>query len=126
VRKNDPMTNTLRTLRTATPRCRRHARAGAASAALVAVALAAAACAGAPAAPPAQRDDAEISRAVTAELAAAELNTFQIQVDTRDGVVTLSGSVTAADQRVEAEKLARGTPGVRRVINLLEVDGVSG
>lgn len=66
--------------------------------------------------------DAEIARAVRAEIAAdSQLNPFLVTVDTRDGVVTLSGRVPAADDRVRAERLARGVAGVRGVINLLEV-----
>ena len=50
-----------------------------------------------------------------------ELNPFNIDVDTQDGVVTLSGTVASADRRAEAEKLARGTKGVVDVINELVV-----
>jgi osmotically-inducible protein OsmY len=70
------------------------------------------------------RSDAEIARAVRAEIAAdPSLNPFAVTVDTRDGVVTLSGHVLAADDRVRAERLARGVVGVRGVVNLLEVGG---
>lgn len=70
----------------------------------------------------APRPDAEITAAVKAEFAAApEINPFTVEVDTRDGVVTLSGRVAAAEDRVEAERIARSVAGVRRVVNLLEV-----
>lgn len=65
-----------------------------------------------------QLDDTWISTAVTAKLAAdPEVNPFEIDVDTRDGVVRLSGMVETDAQRHEAEKLARKTDGVTRVIN---------
>jgi hyperosmotically inducible protein len=65
-----------------------------------------------------QLDDTRISTAVTAKLAAdPEVNPFEIDVDTQDGVVRLSGMVETNTQRSEAEKLARNTDGVTRVIN---------
>jgi len=42
-----------------------------------------------------------------------------IDVDTSDGVVTLSGTVSSADQKLEAEQIARETDGVNRVVNEL-------
>jgi hyperosmotically inducible protein len=44
-----------------------------------------------------------------------------IDVDTRDGVVTLSGSVGTAAERQRAVQLARETAGVRTVHDRLEV-----
>ena len=45
----------------------------------------------------------------------------QIEVNTRGGVVTLTGSVTSALEKQQAEQIARETDGVRRVVNQLTV-----
>jgi len=45
----------------------------------------------------------------------------QIDVDTNRGVVTLNGFVDSAEQKKEAEQIARETDGVRRVVNRLTV-----
>ncbi len=52
-----------------------------------------------------------------------ELNPFNIDVDTIGGRVTLSGRVSDAAARAEAEQLARDTEGVITVDNQLEVGG---
>ena len=44
-----------------------------------------------------------------------------IDVDTSDGVATLSGVVASGDERKRALQLARDTEGIRRVIDELEV-----
>jgi hyperosmotically inducible protein len=63
-------------------------------------------------------DDAWITSKVTAKLTAdPEVNPFEIDVDTTDGVVRLSGMVETETQRAEAAELARATEGVVRVIN---------
>jgi hyperosmotically inducible protein len=49
------------------------------------------------------------------------LNPFNIDVDTNDGVVTLSGRVQTADAKNRAGELARGTDGVKSVHNDLKV-----
>jgi osmotically-inducible protein OsmY len=73
------------------------------------------------------RPDTEVTAAVTSRLAAApEINSFTLEVATRDGIVTLSGTVPTSAARIEAERLTRATEGVRGVINLLEVDGFAG
>ena len=51
-----------------------------------------------------------------------DLNPFNINVDTKDGVVTLRGTVKHADSKAEAEKLARDTEGVKSVENMLQVE----
>jgi len=51
-----------------------------------------------------------------------ELNPFNISVDCKDGVVTLSGRVESKSDSKEAEKLARDTKGVRSVKNRLKVN----
>jgi len=67
-------------------------------------------------------DDASVTARVKAKLAASsQLNPFNIQVNTVDGVVSLTGRVNDQTEKAEAERLARETEGVRRVRNLLEV-----
>lgn len=66
--------------------------------------------------------DAAITAKVKAKLAAdPEVNALRIDVDTAAGVVTLSGSAASEALRLEAEKLARGTEGVRDVRNVIQV-----
>jgi osmotically-inducible protein OsmY len=45
----------------------------------------------------------------------------RIDVDTNNGIVTLKGTVGSADQKSEAEQIARQTEGVKRVINQLKI-----
>jgi osmotically-inducible protein OsmY len=45
----------------------------------------------------------------------------KINVDVVDNVVTLRGMVDTAEQRAEAERIARNTEGVKRVVNQLKV-----
>src|SRR5690349_15950778 len=72
--------------------------------------------------PGTQVDDAAITTAVKAKLAAdGDINPFNIDVDTNEGVVTLQGRVEKEEARSKAEQLARGTDGVARVINLIKV-----
>jgi osmotically-inducible protein OsmY len=67
-------------------------------------------------------EDAAIGAKVKAKLAAdPEVAAIHIDVDTLDHVVTLSGRVASIAVRDEAEKLARGTEGVRSVVNNLVV-----
>jgi hyperosmotically inducible protein len=69
-----------------------------------------------------QISDDIITSKVKAKLAAdPEVNPFEIDVDTQEGVVRLSGWVDKSSQRTEAEKLTRQTKGVRSVENELEV-----
>lgn len=69
-----------------------------------------------------QVDDAAITAAVKAKLTAdGDINPFNIDVDTNDGVVTLQGTVAKDEARSNAERLARETDGVQRVINLIKV-----
>jgi hyperosmotically inducible periplasmic protein len=69
-----------------------------------------------------QVDDAAITAKVKAKLAAdGDINPFNIDVDTNEGVVTLQGRVAKDEARTKAEQLARDTDGVRRVINLIKV-----
>lgn len=69
-----------------------------------------------------QVDDAAITTKVKAKLAAdGDINPFNIDVDTNEGVVTLQGRVAKDEARTKAEQLARDTDGVKRVINLIKV-----
>jgi hyperosmotically inducible protein len=69
-----------------------------------------------------QVDDASITARVKAKLAAdGEINPFNIDVDTNEGVVTLQGRVKKPETRTKAEQYARQTGGVKRVINLITV-----
>ncbi|HVR95813.1 MAG TPA: BON domain-containing protein [Thermoanaerobaculia bacterium] len=69
-----------------------------------------------------QVDDAAITAAVKAKLAAdGDINPFNIDVDTNEGVVTLQGRVEKEEARTKSEQLARDTENVRRVINLIKV-----
>jgi hyperosmotically inducible periplasmic protein len=47
----------------------------------------------------------------------------KINVDVVNNVVTLRGAVATAEQRAEAERIARNTDGVKRVVNQLKVAG---
>ena len=69
--------------------------------------------------------DAGVTAAVkTRLLADPDVAGLRIDVDTKDKVVTLTGTVKTAAQVAEAEKLARETPGVTRVVNNLKVGSV--
>ena len=67
-------------------------------------------------------DDSAITGRVKASLAGdrgtSALNT---EVDTRDGVVTLSGTAASDAEKTLAERLARNVKGVRSVDNRIEV-----
>lgn len=69
-----------------------------------------------------QVDDAALTSKVKAKLTAdPEVNPFNIDVDTDQGVVTLRGEVDDSETKAEAGKLARNTSGVRGLRNLIEV-----
>jgi hyperosmotically inducible protein len=69
-----------------------------------------------------QVDDATITASVKSKLVAdPAINPFNIDVDTNEGTVRLSGTVEKAEARAEAVRLARNTAGVVRVINDIEV-----
>lgn len=82
-------------------------------------------CAGASAAPegaaaslqtgPARTQDAVITTAVKSKLSAERrVAANEIQVETREGVVTLSGTVKTQREKEEVLQIARGTEGVQR------------
>ena len=67
-------------------------------------------------------DDAALTAKVKAALFAEPgLKTLQIEVETREAVVTLSGSVDNAELRDRAVKIAGSFEGVRQVIDKLVV-----
>ena len=69
-----------------------------------------------------QVDDAALTSKVKAALAAdTTTNPLNVDVDTNEGVVRLSGMVEEADNRRRAEEVARNVEGVRRVVNDLQV-----
>jgi osmotically-inducible protein OsmY len=67
-------------------------------------------------------DDAAITTKVKAALFAEPgLKTLQIEVETREAVVTLAGSVDTAELRDRAVKIAGSLNGVRQVVDKLVV-----
>jgi osmotically-inducible protein OsmY len=69
-----------------------------------------------------QIDDAAITAAVKANLAKDDdVAAHNIDVDTLDGVVTLSGIVDSWNERSEAARIAAATDDVRSVVNNLQV-----
>jgi hyperosmotically inducible protein len=67
-------------------------------------------------------DDSVITTKVKAALVADPVtNAFQINVETRDGAVQLSGFVDTSEQQMKAAQVARGVSGVRTVKNATEV-----
>lgn len=61
-------------------------------------------------------NDAQITARVQAEIAAArDMSGVRIDVDTREGVVTLSGAVRSAAIKARANELARTVQGVQDV-----------
>ena len=66
--------------------------------------------------------DAQLTAAVKAKLAAEPgVSALRIDVDTRDGVVTLKGRVKTAAEKDQALLIARETNGVRSVEDMLTV-----
>jgi hyperosmotically inducible protein len=67
-------------------------------------------------------DDAGITTAVKAKLAAEQVSTLtRIDVDTNQGVVALNGTVKTVEDKVRAEQIARQVKGVRDVVNNLRI-----
>jgi hyperosmotically inducible periplasmic protein len=67
-------------------------------------------------------DDAGITAAVKAKLAAEKVSTLtRIDVDTNQGVVALNGTVKTVEDKVRAEQIARQVKGVRDVVNNLRI-----
>jgi hyperosmotically inducible protein len=69
-----------------------------------------------------QLDDAEITTAVKAKLAAdPDVSAIQVDVTTNESVVTLTGRVKTTEERQKAVQIARETNGVKRVNDLIKV-----
>lgn len=67
-------------------------------------------------------DDAAITAKVNASLVRdKDLGAIRIDVDTQDGVVTLSGLAPSASAKEHASELARTVPGVHSVNNQLTI-----
>lgn len=67
--------------------------------------------------------DVAITAKIKTKLAAdPDINPFNVDVDTLDGVVTLSGIVGKAENVERIEEIARGTEGVVAVRNELQVE----
>jgi osmotically-inducible protein OsmY len=67
-------------------------------------------------------DDAAITTAVKAKLAADKIKTLvRVSVDTVGGVVTLTGTVESSDLKKHAEEVASGVKGVSKVVNNLQI-----
>lgn len=68
------------------------------------------------------QSDPGITTAVKAKLAADDtVKAYRIDVDTKEGVVTLLGAVDTPAAKTKAVELARGTDGVRNVVDQLTV-----
>jgi hyperosmotically inducible periplasmic protein len=66
--------------------------------------------------------DAAITTAVKTKLLGdTKTPGLKIDVDTKDGIVTLSGEVATAAERTNAAKLAQDTKGVKKVVNKLTI-----
>jgi hypothetical protein len=69
------------------------------------------------------QSDAGITTAVKSKLAADDtVKAYQVDVDTRNKVVTLSGEVDTEAQRAHAIMIARNTEGVADVVDQLRVN----
>ena len=67
--------------------------------------------------------DTEITTKIKAKITGdGDLSPFNINVDTKDGVVTLRGAVKSLESKQEAARIASDTAGVVRVDNMLEVE----
>src|SRR5882672_7066561 len=67
--------------------------------------------------------DATVTTAVKNKLAAdPTTSAARINIDTSNGVVTLSGAVPTTAEKSEAERIARNTQGVTQVVNNITVE----
>ena len=63
----------------------------------------------------------ELAEKIAKSMRKAKLNGYEIEIDVRDGVVTLDGIVKGVEQRIAAAKAAGSVPGVTGVNNRLRV-----
>lgn len=67
-------------------------------------------------------DDAAITTAINSKLLGAKgVSTFDINVDTYNGIVTLSGHVPSGKIKRKVIKLSKKVDGVKRVISKLKI-----
>src|SRR5882672_195598 len=67
--------------------------------------------------------DATVTTAVKNKLASdPTTSAARINVDTANGVVTLSGAVPTPAEKSEAERIARNTQGVTQIVNNISVE----
>ena len=67
-------------------------------------------------------DDAAITTSINSKLLAAKgVSTFDIDVDTYNGVVTLSGHVPSRKIKYKVIKLSKKVAGVKKVISKLKI-----
>jgi len=52
-----------------------------------------------------------------------EIKGYKVEVETKNGVVTLAGTVETERARAKAEKVTRKVAGVKSVVNKLRVEG---
>ena len=72
------------------------------------------------------QSDAGVTTAVKSKLAADDtVKAYQLDVDTSDRVVTLSGSVATTAEKQQAVMIARQTDGVRDVVDRITVGAVA-
>lgn len=67
-------------------------------------------------------DDAIKSR-LKAEMARHQWDKTDVDFDVKNGVVTLKGDVPNAQQRSQIENMAKSVPGVKQVVDQIEVKG---
>ena len=68
-------------------------------------------------------DDSAITLKVKSKLAAdSQTSAIKIGVETKDAVVTLSGTVPTGTEKDEADKIAKNTEGVKRVVNDITIN----
>ena len=69
------------------------------------------------------KDAATTARVKTALALSKSVSAFDINVDTRQGAVTLRGQVPSEEMKLVAERVAQGVEGVLSVENILTVTG---
>jgi hyperosmotically inducible periplasmic protein len=68
-------------------------------------------------------DDSTVSAKVKGKLAAdSQTSAIKIGVETKEGIVTLTGTVPTDTEKAKAEQLAKNTEGVKLVVNHIEVN----
>jgi osmotically-inducible protein OsmY len=66
-------------------------------------------------------DDLAITRNIQTQYSASAIVPHTVRISTNNHVVQLSGFVTSKEQALEAERIAKLTAGVRKVINYLVI-----